>query len=224
MRHLVRRVLFVAEEREDRRVPAALRIVFPSVLVAAAIAGKLGDDVIPPPAPGASAQDGVALGLQLRKGGLRRLHLPVKLHAARRAAQRAPEQEHIVVAVGALGVGLRPMEIGVRLPHVLFDARKLILSGIRRAAIELGLKLPAASARSAVGLLGRRSAIGRLLRLRLSPARRIVAATVAPSPALGGGLVRPGGGERQSANDAETAKESLHVNPPPPAAAPAACP
>ncbi len=184
-----------------------------SVLVAAAIAGEFGYEVVAPPTRGTSAHDGVALRFQLPKGGLRRLHLPVEVDAARRPAQRAPEQEHILVAIGPVGVGLHPLVIRLGLPHVVFDARKLLLARAWRAAAQLRLKLGAAPTRSAMGLGRRgRSPISWLL---LSPARRIEVAAVAPSPALSSALIRSGGDHRQSANDAETAKKSFHVNPPP---------
>jgi hypothetical protein len=94
------------------------------------IARELRDNFVPPSARRASTHRGVALGSQLRELGLGGLHLPVQIDAPWRPAKRPPEQEHILVAVGAVRIGLRTMELRIRLPHVIFNAGELILPGV----------------------------------------------------------------------------------------------
>src|SRR5208337_1304899 len=217
-RRLVGRVLFlIAEEREDRGTMAALPFIFVRVLLAAMVACKFRDNVLAPSARRAASHSCVALRLQLSKRRLRGLNLPVKIHTTRRPAKRAPEQEHIFVAVGPVCIGLSAMKLRVGLTHVVFDAGKLILPGVRRAVCQLRLQLPATGVRGTE--VRRRFARTAVSGLAIHGARRglvvwrgaVAPSAAAPSPALGGAFICPGSDDSQGANDAETAKKSFHI-------------
>ena len=121
---------------------AALCFLFVCVLLAAMVARKLRDNVLAPSARRVASHSCVALRLQLSKRSLRGLDLPVKIDAARRPAKRAPEQEHILVAVGPVRIGLNAMKLRIGLAHVIFDAGKLILPGIWRAGSSAAPQAP----------------------------------------------------------------------------------
>ena len=198
----------------------ALCFLFVCVLLAAMIARKIRDNVLAPSARRVASHSRVALRLQLSKRRLRGLDLAVKIHTMGRPAKRSSEQEHILVAVGPIRFRLNAMKLRIGLAHVIFDAGKLVLSGIWRAVRQLRLKLPATGIGGTEGRRLTRAAIGglsidRAWRRLVVGGRPIAAAPWAaastPTPALGETFICPCCNHSQGAKDGEAAKKSSHV-------------
>ena len=160
-RALRRIALLAAEEHRERvarGVPAARLL---HVLLAAAVARQLPDDVVLIGAV-ARAHDLATLRIEVSELLARSLHLRIEVDAARCAPERLGEQE-LVPAVVSLDLGLGHPIGALGLAHLAFDAGQQFaaLVGALRLAHQPLLELETEIAHAVARIAGRTPAFGR---------------------------------------------------------------